>query len=43
MKPVNIFYFKYIYITFMLYFVRTINTCRPNNVTILQCELDISP
>ena len=25
----------------MLYFVRTTNTCRPTNRTILRCELDI--
>ena len=25
----------------MLYVVRTTNTCRPTNITILQCELDI--
>ena len=25
----------------MLYFVRTTNTCRPTNITILRCELDI--
>ena len=25
----------------MLYIVRTTNTCRPTNITILQCEFDI--
>ena len=33
--------FSYIFITFMVFFVRTTNTCRPTNITILQSELDI--
>ena len=33
---------NYIFITILCCnFVRTTNTCRPTNITILQCELDI--